>query len=142
MSKKPPNVGDKIRHFCAGAGREFSGVVESVLSAQFTYRVSGPAGDAGTTRFAKYDENWKVTEKASVTDTKEPPPLTAPTPPNEAPAATKEEAPPPLEPPQNPTEPEPAATFECTGCERAFTSKRGLKIHQGSCHKYRDRWRV
>jgi hypothetical protein len=50
---KAPEVGDRIEHTCTLNGK-FEGVVEQLLSMQFTYMT-----DDGHSRFCMYKEVWR-----------------------------------------------------------------------------------
>lgn len=51
---KAPEVGDRIVHHEPGFDRTNEGVVEQLLSMQFTYRT-----DNDLTRFCLYKEDWR-----------------------------------------------------------------------------------
>ena len=53
IAKKTPKVGDLIEHTCSLNGK-FEGVVEQLLSMQFTYMT-----DDGHSRFCMYKEVWR-----------------------------------------------------------------------------------
>ena len=52
---KAPEVGDRIIHNEPGFNRTNEGVVEQLLSMQFTYRT-----DKDQSRFCLYKEDWKL----------------------------------------------------------------------------------
>ena len=57
--RRAPRPGDEVEVFDAMADRQYCGVVESVLSTQFTYQ---PA--EGSIRFCQFSSKWQVTRSA------------------------------------------------------------------------------
>ena len=55
---KAPKLGDKIEHTCTVNGK-FEGVVQELLSMQFTYMT-----DDGQIRFCLYRENWRKLDES------------------------------------------------------------------------------